>query len=86
VSVAAALDIKGKTINAARLAMGGVAHKPWRLTATENFLRGKEASVETFQQAAALSMKEAKGYGYNNFKLTLAPNTVVHTLKQLAEI
>jgi xanthine dehydrogenase YagS FAD-binding subunit len=42
VSVAAALDLKGKTIQNARLAMGGVAHKPWRLTAAETFLRGKK--------------------------------------------
>lgn len=83
VSVAAALDMKGKTINAARLAMGGVAHKPWRLTAAENFLRGKEATAANFQQAAALAMKEAKSYGYNDFKLKLAPNTIVLTLQQL---
>ena len=83
VSVAAALDMKGKTINNARLAMGGVAHKPWRLTAAENFLKGKEATENNFKQAASLAMKEAKAYGYNNFKLTMAPNTIVHTLKQL---
>jgi len=86
VSVAAALDMNGKTINAARLAMGGVAHKPWRLTAAENFLKGKEASVANFQQAASLAMKEAKGYGHNNFKLTLAPNTIVHTLQTVAGV
>ena len=86
VSVAAALDMKGKTIQNARLAMGGVAHKPWRLTAAETFLKGKTASVSTFQQAASLAMKEAKGYGHNNFKLTLAPNTIVHTLKTLAGV
>lgn len=85
-SVAAALDIKGKTIQSARLAMGGVAHKPWRLTAVENFLKGKEASVGNFQQAASLAVKEAKGYGHNNFKLTLAPNTIVDTLKRLANV
>ncbi|RYZ27780.1 MAG: xanthine dehydrogenase family protein subunit M, partial [Chitinophagaceae bacterium] len=85
-SVAAALDMKGKTINPARLAMGGVAHKPWRLTAAENFLKGKEASVANFQQAASLAMKDAKGYGHNNFKLTLAPNTIVHTLQTLAGV
>ncbi len=81
ISVAAALDIKGNTIQNARLAMGGVAHKPWRLTGAENFLKGKTASLENFNQAAAISMKDAKGYGYNNFKLKLAPNTIVQTLK-----
>jgi xanthine dehydrogenase YagS FAD-binding subunit len=86
VSVAAALDMKGKTIQNARLAMGGVAHKPWRLITAENFLKGKEASVANFQQAASLAMKEARGYGHNDFKLTLAPNTIVHTLKTVAGV
>ena len=83
VSVAAALEMKGKTIQQARLAMGGVAHKPWRLTATETFLKGKEANESNFRQAAQLAMKEARGFGENNFKLTLAPNTLVHTLQKL---
>jgi xanthine dehydrogenase YagS FAD-binding subunit len=83
VSVAAALDMKGKTIQSARLAMGGVAHKPWRLTAAEDFLKGKEATLGNFKQAASLAMKDAKGYGYNDFKLTLAPNTIVDTLTRL---
>ena len=86
VSVAAALDMKGKTIRQARLAMGGVAHKPWRLTIAENFLQGKEATVANFQQAASLALKEAKGYGYNNFKLTLGPNTLLQTLKTLTGV
>ena len=84
VSVAAALEIKANTIVNARLAMGGVAHKPWRLTAAENFLKGKIVSVENFKQAAAIAMKDAKGYGYNNFKLKLAPNTIIETLKQVS--
>ena len=86
VSVAAALDMKGNTIQSARLAMGGVAHKPWRLTVAENFLRGKEATVANFQQAASLAMKDSKSYGHNDFKLTLAPNTIVQTLKTVASI
>ncbi len=84
VSVAAALDIKGNTIQNAKLAMGGVAHKPWRLTSAENFLKGKPVSVTNFQQAANLAMHDAKGYGYNNFKLKLAPNTILDTLKQVS--
>jgi len=84
VSVAAALEINGNTIVNARLAMGGVAHKPWRLTTAENFLKGKTISLENFKQAATIAMKEAKGYGYNNFKLKLAPNTIVQTLKTVS--
>ena len=86
VSVAAALDMNGNTIRNARLAMGGVAHKPWRLTTSENFLKGKIASEENFKQAAAIAMKDAKGYGQNNFKLKMAPNTIVQTLKTVSGI
>jgi xanthine dehydrogenase YagS FAD-binding subunit len=86
VSVAVALDMKGNTIANARLAMGGVAHKPWRLVAAENFLKGKTASVENFKQAAAIAMKDSKGFGHNNFKLKLAPNTIVQALKTVSGI
>jgi len=81
VSVAAAVDLQGDRIKDVRLAMGGVAHKPWRLTEVENFLKGKSASEAVFRQAAELAMKGAKGYGHNNFKLKLAPNTLVEALK-----
>ena len=84
VSVAAILNIKGNTIENARLAMGGVAHKPWRLTVAENFLEGKRASAPVFEQAAAMALKEARGYGYNNFKIKLAANTILQTLQTLA--
>jgi xanthine dehydrogenase YagS FAD-binding subunit len=86
VSVAAALDIKGNTIQNARLAMGGVAHKPWRLTASENYLKGKPVSIKHFQQAATIAVRDAKGHGYNNFKLKLAPNTILQTLKQVSNL
>jgi xanthine dehydrogenase YagS FAD-binding subunit len=81
VSAAVAADLQGDTIRDIRLAMGGVAHKPWRLTEAESFLQGKRASEENFKQAAALTMKGAKGFGHNNFKLKLAPNTLVEALK-----
>ena len=81
VSVAAALDIKAGRINDVRLAMGGVAHKPWRLTAVENFLKGKPANHDSFVQAATLAMEGAKSYGDNDFKLKLAPITIVEALK-----
>ncbi len=86
VSVAAALDMKGKTINNVRLAMGGVAHKPWRLTRAENFLKGKQATVANFDQAAKLAIQDAKSYGHNDFKLKLAPNAIVNTLKMLTGV
>ena len=86
VSVAAAADMQGKKIKAIRLAMGGVAHKPWRLAVAESFLTGKEANLNNFQQAAALVLKDAKSFGQNDFKLKLAPNTIVQTLKQITSI
>ena len=80
VSVAAALEINNNKITDVRLAMGGVAHKPWRLTASESFLKGKEATQYNFEQAAQLAMKDAKGFGGNDFKLKLAPNTIIEAL------
>lgn len=84
-SVAAALDIDGNnTIKAARLAMGGVAHKPWRLTAAEQALVGKPAIEETFRQAAAVAMQGARAFKHNAYKLKLGPNTIVQALKTAA--
>ncbi|MDB5268069.1 MAG: xanthine dehydrogenase family protein subunit [Hymenobacter sp.] len=84
-SVAAALDIDGSnTIKAARLAMGGVAHKPWRLTAAEQALVGKLATEETFRQAAAVAMQGAKAFKHNAYKLKLGPNAIVQALKTAA--
>ncbi|OGX91451.1 FAD binding domain-containing protein [Hymenobacter coccineus] len=84
-SVAAALDIDGtNTIKAARLAMGGVAHKPWRLAAAEQALVGKPATEETFRQAAAVAMQGAKAFKYNAYKLKMGPNAIVQALKTAA--
>lgn len=80
VSVAAAMEISNNKIVDIRLAMGGVAHKPWRLTVSENFLKGKDATIENFEQAAKLAMTDAKGFGENDFKLKLAPNTIIEAL------
>ncbi len=81
VSVAAALHIENNTIAGARLAMGGVAHKPWRLTAAEAFLKGRPVTEDTFKQAAQIAMQGAKAYEYNQFKLKLAPNAIIRSLK-----
>jgi xanthine dehydrogenase YagS FAD-binding subunit len=84
VSVAAALDIDNGVIKKARLAMGGVAHKPWRLFDAEKWLIGKPISEENFKQAAQMAMAGAKGYEYNSFKLNLAPATINEALKHAA--
>jgi xanthine dehydrogenase YagS FAD-binding subunit len=86
VSVAAALDLNGKTIKNARLAMGGVAHKPWRLKDAEKSLTGKQATEENFRQAAEIAMQGAKAFEHNAFKLKMGPNTIVEALKTAAGI
>ncbi|MDO9376145.1 MAG: xanthine dehydrogenase family protein subunit M [Ferruginibacter sp.] len=80
VSVAVAIDMQNGKMNQVRLGMGGVAHKPWRLKEAENFLTGKAPSEPVFREAAKLAMRGAKGYGHNNFKLKLGPNTIVEAL------
>lgn len=82
VSVAAALDIDNNNIiKDVRLAMGGVAHKPWRPGAAEAFLKGKPVDSNIFAQAAQIAMQGAKAYEYNQFKLKLAPNAIRQALK-----
>jgi xanthine dehydrogenase YagS FAD-binding subunit len=84
VSVAAALDLDGSTIKAARLAMGGVAHKPWRLTAAEQSLVGQPATEASFRRAAEVAMQGAKAFKHNAYKLKLGPNAIVQALRTAA--
>jgi xanthine dehydrogenase YagS FAD-binding subunit len=84
ISVAAALELNGNTIKNVRLAMGGVAHKPWRLAESEKFLIGKAATKDNFNEAAELAMKGAKAYGHNNFKLRMGPVAIVEALTKAA--
>jgi xanthine dehydrogenase YagS FAD-binding subunit len=80
VSVAAALQLENNQIVSARLAMGGVAHKPWRLQACEEFLKGKSPTAEVFTEAGNRAIQGAKTYGYNDFKLKLVPQAVTEAL------
>jgi xanthine dehydrogenase YagS FAD-binding subunit len=82
VSVAAALELDGDTIKEARLALGGVAHKPWRDRAAEETMRGKPADRATFKSGADVLLRDAKGYGHNDFKIELAGRTIVRALTQ----
>jgi xanthine dehydrogenase YagS FAD-binding subunit len=84
VSVAAALELQGHTIKEARLALGGVAHKPWRDPAAEAALRGEAANQATFTRAADLLLRDAKGYEHNAFKIDLARRATVRALTQAA--
>jgi xanthine dehydrogenase YagS FAD-binding subunit len=84
VSVAAALELDGDTIKQARLALGGVAHKPWRDTSAEAALRGQTANLATFTHAADLLLHDAKGFAHNAFKIELARRVIVRALMQAA--
>ena len=84
VSVAAALERDGGVIKEARLALGGVAHKPWRNRAAEDALAGAPATRESFARAADVLLREARGYGHNDFKIDLARRTIVRALTQAA--
>ena len=84
VSVAAALELDGDTVKTARLALGGVAHKPWRNEEAEALLQGKPATRESFQAAADLVVAEAKPQAGNAFKVELARRAIVRGLEQAA--
>jgi xanthine dehydrogenase YagS FAD-binding subunit len=85
VSVAAALELEGSTIKQARLALGGVAHKPWRDAAAEAALRGQPANHAAFARAADILLRDAKGFAHNTFKIELARRSIVRTLTQAAQ-
>jgi xanthine dehydrogenase YagS FAD-binding subunit len=85
VSVAAALEMEGDTIKEGRLALGGVAHKPWRDSAAEAALRGHVANHTTFRHAADLLLRDAKGFEHNAFKIDLARRAIMRTLTQAAQ-
>jgi xanthine dehydrogenase YagS FAD-binding subunit len=84
VSVAAALELNGDSIKDARLALGGVAHKPWREPAAEAALRGQPANQATFGRAADLLLRDAKGFAHNSFKIDLARRVIIRALSQAA--
>lgn len=80
VSVAAALDLDGQRIRSARIALGGVAHKPWRPEDAEKTIAGREISVEVFEAAATNALAGARPYSQNAFKVELAKQTIIQAL------
>ncbi|WP_119071064.1 FAD binding domain-containing protein [Rubrobacter indicoceani] len=85
VSVAAALDVaEDGTVSDVRLALGGVAHKPWRAEKAEEALRGKPATEENFRAAAEAELAAAEPLLENGYKVTLAKNVIARTLLDLA--
>ena len=80
VSAAAALRVEDDRIAQARLALGGVAMKPWRARAAERILAGARADASLFRHAAEAALAEAKPSGDNGFKIELARRIVVRAL------
>jgi xanthine dehydrogenase YagS FAD-binding subunit len=85
VSVAAALDVADGVVRDVRLALGGVAHKPWRAFRAEDELRGATATAERFRSAADAELADARPLPGNAFKVPLARNLMVSTLLELME-
>jgi xanthine dehydrogenase YagS FAD-binding subunit len=85
VSVAAIVSVENGTITSARVALGGVAPKPWRSPAAEAALVGRPAAMVTYRAAAELALRHAIGRGHNDFKIELAKRTLGRTLAQAAE-
>jgi xanthine dehydrogenase YagS FAD-binding subunit len=84
VSVAAVLDASGGTVRDVRIALGGVAHKPWRARVAEEQLRGGPATEQAFRAAAEAELAAAVPLEGNAFKVPMARNTITATLRNLA--
>jgi xanthine dehydrogenase YagS FAD-binding subunit len=84
VSVAVGLKIETGTVKEARLALGGVAHKPWRDRDAEAQLSGAPATRASFARAADVLLRAARGCGHNDFKIELARRAIVRALTQAA--
>ena len=85
VSVAAALDIRDGIVHQARIALGGVAHKPWRVPAAEAVLLGQALDDERSMRAAGMLLAGAQGYKDNGFKIKLAQRAIVRALRAAGE-
>ncbi|MDD1469142.1 xanthine dehydrogenase family protein subunit M, partial [Dolichospermum sp. ST_sed5] len=83
--VAAAVEIVDDKIKDVRLAMGGVAHKPWRATAAEKFLIGKSADISTFTQAANIALEAAQPLADNGYKVELTKRAIRRALTVSAQ-
>jgi xanthine dehydrogenase YagS FAD-binding subunit len=84
VSVAAVVEERGGEVASSRVALGGVAHKPWRSASAEAALAGARSDREAFAEAADAALRGARGYGHNDFKIDLAKRTIRRTLADAA--
>jgi xanthine dehydrogenase YagS FAD-binding subunit len=78
------LELEGGCIKDARLALGGVAHKPWRNPEAEAALRSQPADLNAFAKAAEILLRGAKGFAHNIFKIDLTRRAICRTLAQAA--
>jgi xanthine dehydrogenase YagS FAD-binding subunit len=83
VSVAAAVAVERGVITDVRIALGGVAHKPWRAFEAERVLVGAAAATDTYKRAAEAALASARGFEHNTFKIELAKRTLVSVLSDL---
>jgi xanthine dehydrogenase YagS FAD-binding subunit len=84
VSVAAALEVTDGVVGDVRIALGGVAHKPWRAWKAEQALRGGPATGDAFRAAARAELADARPLAHNAFKIELATRTIVAVLNEIA--
>jgi xanthine dehydrogenase YagS FAD-binding subunit len=85
-SAAVALDINNGIIKNARIALGGVATKPWRATEAEQSLIGKQVSANSFKDAADIAFKNTKELKFNSYKTELAKRTLISALNKIGGI
>ncbi|RYD68195.1 MAG: xanthine dehydrogenase family protein subunit M [Verrucomicrobiaceae bacterium] len=86
VSVAAALEINDGIIVDVRIALGGVAHKPWRKKEAEGLLLGHPPSLEAFEEAALLLLRGAEAHAFNAFKIPLARAAITRALAEASRL
>jgi xanthine dehydrogenase YagS FAD-binding subunit len=86
VSAAVALDLEGGTIRQARVAVGGVGTRPWRLRAVEQALAGRSATRKAFEAAAAVAAAGSQPREHNRFKVELLPRTIVRALEMAGDV
>ena len=85
ISVAAALQMDGARVQSARIALGGVAHKPWRANVAEQMLAGQTLTQDTLRQAAAAALSDARPQHDNRFKVQLAQRAIVRAVNMAAQ-
>jgi xanthine dehydrogenase YagS FAD-binding subunit len=86
VSVAAVVERDGDRVRNARVAFGGISYKPWRSAEAEDALTGAASTRASFDAAGVAALRDARGYGHNNFKIPLARRTLRATLADAAGV